>query len=366
MKILYVTTIAGTMGFFRKFIESLIKDGHVVDIATSETNVSKVPQCYLDWGCSVHHISTSRSPFKKGNFAAIKQLRKIVEENGYDIVHCHTPIAAAVTRLACRKLRKKGLKVIYTAHGFHFYKGAPLKNWLLYYPVEKLCARYTDVLININTEDYELAKKKLKAKKVIYVPGVGIDLDKFDGEKSDRGDKREELGIPETAKLIISVGELNQNKNHETVIRAIADMKDVHYVIAGKGGLEDYLKKLIRELDMTDRVKLLGFRNDVRELCAAVDAFVFPSFREGLSVALMEAMAMGLPVACSRIRGNVDLIDENGGTLFDPHSVEDCRKAVEKLLNSSAEQMGLYNTEKIKKYEISAVNKKMKEIYSAL
>lgn len=159
------------MGFFKNFIKELLEDGHTVDIATNETT-SKVPDCYREWGCQIYQISCTRSPFNKGNIDAIRQIRKIAADGSYGIVHCHTPIAAMCTRLACRKLRKSGLKVFYTAHGFHFYKGAPLKNWLVYYPIEWLCAHWTDVLITINKEDFELAKKKMKAKRVEYVPGV--------------------------------------------------------------------------------------------------------------------------------------------------------------------------------------------------
>ena len=275
MKILYVTTIGGTMNFFNSFIKQLINEGHTIDIATNERN-SKVPACYHEWGCKVHQIDTSRSPLNKGNVKAIRQLNFLVEQEKYDIVHCHTPVAAMCTRLACRKARKEGTMVFYTAHGFHFYKGAPLKNWMLYYPVEKICAHFTDVLITINQEDYALAQKKMKAKRVEYVPGVGIDLTKFGQAAVDKSAKRKELGIPEDATLLLSVGELNENKNHETVIRAIKDV-EVYYVIAGRGGLQEHLQRVINELGMTEKVKLLGFRADVAELYQAADIYILPS-----------------------------------------------------------------------------------------
>ena len=163
MKILYVTTIGSTMNFFKSFIGELISEGHTVDIACNNSK-SPVPEIYSDWGCNIYPISCTRSPMNKGTVKAISELKKIVAENKYDIVHCHTPIAAMCTRLACKDLRKNGVRVIYTAHGFHFYNGAPKKNWLMYYPVEKICAKYTDTLITINKEDYEFAKKKMKAK----------------------------------------------------------------------------------------------------------------------------------------------------------------------------------------------------------
>ncbi len=361
MKILYVTTISITMGFFESLIRSLLNDDHTVDIATNESE-GKVSACYREWGCSVYQIDTSRSPLSKGNLTAIRQIKDLVNTNQYDIVHCHTPVAAMCTRLACRKARKNGTKVFYTAHGFHFFKGAPKKNWLLYYPVEKYCARFTDVLITINQEDYEFAKKKLKAKKIEYVPGVGIDLNKFSSVKTDKVAKRVELGIPSDAKLLLSVGELNQNKNHETVIRAIADT-DAYYIIAGEGRLNHHLQSVIAELNLQERVRLLGYRRDVSELCSAADVYVFPSFREGLSVSLMEAMASGLPIVCSKIRGNVDLVDTNGGALFDPHSIVECKAAIENVKSQKDNTMGLYNVEKIKKFGLDNVLRIMNKLY---
>ena len=350
------------MSFFNQFIKMLIDEGNIVDIATNESD-GKVSDCYREWGCKVYNIDTSRSPLDMGNIKAIRQIKQIANKNYYDIVHCHTPLAAMCTRLACRKLRKKGTKVYYTAHGFHFYKGASKKNWLIFYPIEKICSFFTDVLITINREDYELALKKMKAKKIVYVPGVGIDLQRYSKNRIDKIINRHKLGIPENAILLISVGELNENKNHETVIRAIEGMENVYYIIAGKGKLKEYLQKIIDDLRMCDRVKLLGYRDDVSDLYTISDVFVFPSFREGLSVSVMEAMASGLPVVCSRIRGNVDLIDENGGELFNPFKTEDCKAAISNLVNRDFEKLGKYNLKKIEKFDIHNVIKKMKVLY---
>lgn len=367
MKILYVTTIGSTMSFFKTLIRELLDEGHTVDIATSET-VKPVPACYREWGCRVFHLPCSRSPLSKGNLTAIKAIRRIVTENGYDLVHCHTPIAAACTRLACRKLRKKkGLKVFYTAHGFHFYKGAPLKNWLIYYPVEKFCARFTDKLITINHEDFALAQKKMKAGEVLYVPGVGINIDRFRDVSVDRSAKRRELGIPEDAVMLLSVGELNENKNHKTVIHAMAcmDRKDIHYVIAGIGPKEEALRQQAESLGLGERFHLLGYRSDIAELLTVADAFVFPSYREGLSVSLMEAMANGLPCAVSRIRGNTDLIDSEGGAHFDPHKVETCVEALETVLSKDHAAMSAHNQQKIRYFSLPSVMEMMKSIYGA-
>ena len=367
MKILYVTTIGSTMSFFRTFIKKLLDDGITVDIATNEL-IKDVPECYKDWNCKVYHIDTSRSPLNKGNILAIKQIKELVEQEQYDIVHCHTPIAAMCTRFACRKARKNGTKVIYTAHGFHFYKGAPLKNWLIFYPIEKLCACFTDVLITINQEDYALAQKKLKAKRIEYVPGVGIDTSKYFDVVVDKTSKREELAIPQNATLLISVGELNDNKNHETVIRALSQISDknLYYIIAGIGNKKEDLERIAKECDVSDRVKLLGYRTDVIELYKCADVCVFPSFREGLSVALMEAMSCGLPCAVSKIRGNTDLIDENGGALFDPFSVEDCARAISDLLDDNISEKSEYNVNKVQQFSLGTVMAKMDEIYQSV
>lgn len=361
MKILYITTIGGTMGFFESFIRRLLDEGHKVDIATNESD-SQVPSCYREWGCTVYSLDTSRSPLDRGNLRAIRQIRSLVAKEKYDIVHCHTPVAAVCTRLACRKARRHGTRVFYTAHGFHFYTGAPLKNWLIYYPVEWLCAHFTDVLITINKEDYERAKKKMKAKRVEYVPGVGVDLTKFGQTVTDKAAKRRELGVPEEAVWLLNVGELSRRKNQELIIHAIAEFENAFLTIVGKGDLLRHLEEVANEVGVSARVRFLGYRTDISELCDACDVFVFPSLQEGLPVALMEAMASGLPVVCSRIRGNTDLIDENGGALFDPHDVSDCEAALGTVLHGERNRFGEYNLARIRAFSLDRINAQMEEI----
>lgn len=353
------------MGFFKSFIRELLDQGHSVDIACNYSD-GKVADCYEEWGCSIYKLSCTRSPISSGNITAINEIKKLIHKENYDIVHCHTPIAAACTRIACKSLRKSGLKVIYTAHGFHFYKGAPLKNWLMFYQIEKLCSKWTDVLITINKEDYELANKKFKAKSTEYVPGVGIDIAKFRDIEVDKVTKREELGIPCNSFLMLSVGELNENKNHESVIRALAQLNnsDIHYAIAGVGSLDKHLLELSKELGVDKQVHLLGYRTDVNEICKTSDLYVHPSYREGLPVSVMEAMASGLPILCSRVRGNVDLVNENGGFLFNPHNVDDCKHAIEELLSKELKKIGDYNAEIIKVFDSNSVNVIMRRIYN--
>ena len=365
MKILYVTTIGLTMIFFKDLARELIENGNTVDIAANEKDY-RVDPFYHELGCHMMQVDFSRSPLSKGNVRAYQQLRKIISENHYDIVHCHTPVAGAITRLACRKFRKNGLRVIYTAHGFHFYKGAPLKNWLIYYPIEKLCSYFTDVLITINHEDYELAKKKMKAKRVEYVPGVGVDVDRFANAVVDRAAKRRELGIPEDAFLLLSVGELNENKNHQIVIRALAELKDpnIHYMIAGQGPLRDYLSELAQKLGVAEQVHLLGYRKDVAELYKTADIYILPSLREGLNVSLLEAKAAGLPAICGKIRGNVDIADREHGDILIEDEVENYKNAVLTLKchENSSEQM-MCGSNLVKAFSAEKVINRMLHIY---
>ena len=366
MRILYVTTVGGMMGFFKSFIAMLIKEGHRVDIACNDTE--SVPQEYKDLNCEIYKLSCERTPFSGGTVKAVREINRIVKKNGYHIVHCHSPVASICARIACIGLRKRGVKVIYTAHGFHFYKGAPLINWALYFPIERFCSRFTDALITINHEDYSIARDKMKAKKTIYVPGVGINLNKCRLAKVDRAAKREEIGVPSDAVLLLSLGELNENKNHSTVIYAIARMenKSVHYAIAGKGELKSQLEKLARDLGIEHRVHLLGFRKDVMELCKASDIYIHPSFREGLPVSVMEAMACGLPVIASDTRGCAELADGEGGLLFSPNDIETCKNCIERLLSLDIYEMGQKNMEKAKPYSEEIINSQMIDIYKVI
>ena len=354
------------MVFHLPYLESFKKNGYEVHVCAKNDYENKedcnIPNCdkYFD-------LPFERSPYNIKNLKVYKQLKKIIKDNNYVIIHCHTPMGGVLTRLAARKERNNGTKVIYTAHGFHFYKGASLKNWLIYYSVERFLARYTDVLITINKEDFNRAKK-FNAKKVEYVPGVGLDIDKFKNIKIDKLKKRSGLGIPENAFVVLSVGELNKNKNHETVIMAIGKLNnpDIHYVICGQGPLRGYLGNLAKKLGIEKQVHLLGFREDVAEIYKISDLFVFPSFREGLPVALMEAMASGLSVVCSNIRGNADLVnDRENGYVVELNDVESFAKFIEKLYKdyNLRNKYGNKSFELVQKYSLKGVLKKMEEIY---
>ena len=330
-----------------------------------------------DLGCRVIETASLRKIFNIGELSkAYKQLKSEVESNKYEIVHTQSPIGGVICRLACRKARKLyGTKVIYAAHGFHFFKGAPLKNWLVFYNVEKWCSRFTDLLITINKEDYKRAKK-FKAKKAVYVPGAGVDTHKFVASVGGRERVRQELGISDDTTVLLSVGELIPRKNHIEVLEALQQMKQsediskIKYLIAGRGKIQAELESKIKELGLTDNVKMLGFRSDVADVFAASDIYVFPSHQEGLPVALMEAMSVGLPVVCSEIRGNTDLIEDGvGGYLFDSKDSGTLVSAINHMLCTSKEAraaMGAHNIETMKSFDKDHVNSVMKELYKEI
>jgi glycosyltransferase involved in cell wall biosynthesis len=364
MKILITTTISDTViAFLIPHIEQLVCAGYTVDVAFSIKH--KLPEKLVKLVRNVYNLPFQRNPFHYRNLIAFKAINKIISNNKYDFVHTHTPTAGVLTRLACKF---NNTKTIYTAHGFHFFKGAPLLNWLIYFPVEWLLSFFTDCLITINQEDYAFAKKYLHAKKVEYIPGVGIDLDKFKYPRRSRTVMRKELQIPEKATVLLSVGELNKNKNHETALKAFAKINDnsLFYVICGHGPLAEHLRNLVHRLKVSDRVLFLGYRSDIVDIMKASDIYIHPSFREGLPVSLMEAMACGLPCLASKIRGNTDLIKGPGKNyLFAPNDVDALSKAIKGLSEDSAEQKLLRedNLKNILEYRLINILNKTAEFY---
>lgn len=313
-----------------------------------------------------HHFDIQRSPFSFRNITAYKQLKKIMKEGNYDAVHCHSPMGGVLARLAARAV---GIKhVLYTAHGFHFYKEAPLINWLVYYTIEKFLSRFTDVLITINNEDYAVAKN-FRAKRAVYVPGVGVNTGAFARDLEVRNAYRAQLGISDNTVVLLSVGEMIKRKNHETALRAVARLNHDHiiYLIVGRGMLWPELERLAESLGIKDKVRFMGFRNDVAHICSAADIYLFPSFQEGLPVSLMEAMAAGLPCVASRIRGNIDLLEDGkGGFLCAPDDIDGMSRAINALIESDElrNSFGSYNAERIKAFDMEIVKQEMYKIYS--
>lgn len=318
-----------------------------------------------------HHINFSRNPKDiKQIIHAFRQVDSLIKYGQFQFVHCHTPIAALISRIVCHRYN---VKVIYTVHGFHFFSGAPVKNWLLFYPIEKLTSRYTDILITINKEDYRRARKAFYTKKTVYIPGVGIDTKKFVICWVDREKKRQELGVMFNDFLLLSVDELSEQKNQKVIIDALIRMKsdgiirNIVYLIVAKGDTQEELERLIKEFDIEDHVKLLGNRTDIDELCKTVDCFVYPSIYKEYSIALMEAMAAGLPLIFTNINGIKDQTKEaEFGCCIDPTSLDTVVNAIVKMQGDKEfRRKCAFNNWKIAKtFEIQNVNDIIKNIYS--
>ena len=374
--LMYASVASMIQQFNMDNIRLLQELGYEVDVAcnmkqgstNTDEKVSLMKSELETMGVHVYHIPVPRSITNiKDIWKSFWITRKLINEQEYSLIHCHSPIGGMICRLANRLSKWYGqVRMIYTAHGFHFYKGAPKINWLMFYPIERICSCYSDVLITINQEDYALAKRKMKSKLCVYVPGVGVDLQKFKKVSLTEKSKFRILGVSDKDTVLVSVGELSTRKNHEVVIRALSKLNNPNYkyFICGLGPLEHRLEKLILDLKMQSNIRLLGYRSDIAEILNMADVYVFPSLQEGLPVALMESMAAGKAVACSRIRGNTDLVDSNGGVLFDPHSVDDCTMAIDQLLHSNLAKMGEYNSNKIRGFSKETVRELMSKIYS--
>lgn len=312
-KILYVATVAEHFYYFHLPCFKMFNEkGWQVDVACHGDR--ELPYCDNKF-----EIPIRRSPADKENLKAYRELKKIIKAGGYDIIHCHTPMGGILARLAARGERKRGTKVIYTAHGFHFYKGAPILNWLIYYPIELVMSGMTDCLITINSEDFAFAKKHLKAKKIVKINGVGCNSDLFYKiSAEEKRTLRREKGFDEDETILIYVAEMNANKNQGMLVRVMQRLKQsgekMRLLIVGADNFNGEYVKLAESLGVADRIDFLGHRNDVSDLVHLSDIAVASSIREGLPVNVMEAMACGLPVVLSDNRGHRELCHngENG------------------------------------------------------
>lgn len=307
-KILFTSHTANFSKFNRPFMRWLKERDFVVHYASAgEEEV-------LD--CDKHfNIPFSRNPLKPTNLRALYQLRKIIAHEKYDIIHTHTPVGSVITRLAATTARKKGTRVVYTAHGFHFFKGAPILNWLTYYPIEKLMANYTDILVTINEEDYAIAKRKFNTD-VRYIAGVGIDQQKFNLEvtQKEKETLRASIGLKNDDFVILYLAELSKRKNQLWLIQSLSKLiknnSDIHLVLAGQDSLNGRCQRLTEKLGVDTNVHFLGYRNDTAELLSITDIVASSSLQEGLPVNIMEAMYIGIPVVAIDCRGSRDLIKD--------------------------------------------------------
>lgn len=338
------------------------------DTPREKNNTQFVAECKRD-GINIIDI-----PFRRGGFITnifqIPVLNKFLKREKFDIVHVHTETGGFMLRLSCLIQSKCNTKFVYTPHGMSFWKGSSLKSQLVYRPLERWICSAMDMNLGMNMEEVENLEQWNK-RTAHYVHGVGLDVARMQNPVRSREQMCEEFGLTESDKFIASIGELDDNKNHITVIKALATLgrKDFKYVVCGVGPNKDMLLAEAEHMGLKENVILAGYRSDIPDVLNAADIFVFPSFHEGMPVSALEAMACGLPIICSEIRGNVDIIREgDNGYLFQPSDVETLARKLEYLLDDAEKRkvMGLKNKENVKDFSLESVTEELKRIYKSV
>lgn len=374
--LMYASVASMIQQFNIENIKLLQELGYEVDVACnfkfgstiSQEKIEALKMKLKDLNVDFSHIPVPRKITDIKNLKlSYKQTKELLNKNQYQLIHCQSPIGGIICRLANKNSNNYlNTRMIYTAHGFHFFKGNNLLKNFLFKTIEKYGAKYTDILITINKEDFEAAKKfKLKKRGTVkYVPGVGIDIDKINSIQGDKEELCKELNITSDSILLLSVGELNDNKNHRVVIQALPELpNNIHYVICGTGPLKEQYEQLANELKVSERLHLLGYRSDVIKIMKSCNVFVFPSKREGLPVALMEAIACQLPCIASNIRGNCDLLSGNyNSRLFDLKK-EDLAGIILNLVNHLNQDQHEKNETILKLISKNNIKKIMTDIY---
>lgn len=365
--ILFIATIENfILAFQMPFIKYLQEKGFTVHVAT---NLGDRRREFLNENITCHDVNFSRSAFSFKNILALFQLIKLIKGNNFKLIHVHTPMGAFLGRLA--NMLTKRRPIIYTVHGLHFYKGAPLLNWLIYYPIEKISSFWTDEIITINKEDYNFFKKSMLKKKISFVHGVGLKLDKYSYSDIEQNIiLKNEIGLKKNETVIINVAELNNNKNQIQLIKAIKLLikyeNNVKLLIVGNGAMKDKLIKLVETLELKNHVKFLGERTDIPQLLSISNIFILTSKREGLPRCIMEAMAAEKPIVATDIRGSRDLIkNEVNGLLVPVNDYTMTSEAILKLIRSKylANNYVLESKKKILNYSIDNVLNEMDKIY---
>ena len=358
-KILFTATVdSHILQFHLPYLKWFKEQGYEVHVATNGDE--EIPYCDVK-----HKITFERSPLKINNIKAIFKLKKIIEKEKFQIIHTHTPMGSVVTRLAAKNARKKyKTKVIYTAHGFHFFEGAPLINWIVFYPIEKYLSKYTDCLITINEEDYNLAKTKFNAKKVELVNGVGVDENKFDFQMSDeeKHKLRRSLGLNDDDFVIIYVAELSKRKNQGMLIKAVKELTDegkdnIKVILPGIDSRKGYYQEMTKKLEIEQNIKFLGYRKDIPKLLKISNLYVSTAKQEGLPVNLVEAMFSGLPIIATDCRGNRDVAEK----LVNIDNINELYESIKKYINDEEKYI---SSEITNKYKLKNIIKEMVKIYN--
>lgn len=364
-KVLFVATVVKTHinVFHIPYLKMLKEMGYETHVA-ARNDFEDPKECIIPYCDYYHDIPFERSPIRKNNITSYKKLKQLMLKENFDIVHCHTPVGGAITRLVYKNIKSKvKTKCIYTAHGFHFFKGAPLKNWILFYPIEKYLSKYTDVLITINKEDYQRAKEKFKMKQLEFIHGVGVDENKYIAKIDEEKKKimRQQLGLSINDFIIIYVAELSKRKNQGMLINAVNKLvltnKNVRLLLVGKDSMNGYYQNMVKELGIEENVNFLGFREDIPNLLRISNLYVSTSKQEGLPINLLEAMCINLPIIATNCRGNNELADNGNASLVDINNEDELIEKI-KCMN--------YKKSKLPhEYSLDYVKNEMRNIYNS-
>ena len=369
-KVLLVATVQSHICQFHKALVEVLHEQNIEVHVAARDNLAEKNGMKLDFVERVFNVSFSRSPKSLDNLKAYKQLKQIIDTNDYDVIHCNTPMGGIVTRLAAQKARKKGTTLIYTAHGFHFYEGAPKKNWLVFYPIEKFFSRLTDKLVTITQEDYNLASKKFNCE-VYRIHGVGVDEKRyFPADAQMKSEIRKELGYTDDEKLILCIGELLPNKNQGMAIRMmeklVNDISEAKLLIAGNGPERENLENLVKELQLENQVEFLDYCTYLEKYQRAVEVGVSCSKREGLPLNVVESMLTKNPVVVSKNRGHRELVrHEETGYLVNVNDVQAMYEYVKKLLLDEEHRalMGEQAAVFAQEFNFTYVREELKKVY---
>ncbi|MCI8299184.1 MAG: glycosyltransferase family 4 protein [Lachnospiraceae bacterium] len=373
-KVLFVATVFKFLNFEESDMNILKNMGYEIHTATnmqeSEWLRDDGKLDYLQ--LQKHQINFGRNPFSRRNIMAYKQLKKLINHEKFELIHCHTPVAGTITRLAARKARKRGTKIVYTSHGFHFHKTSSKKNWILFYPIEFIMSYFTDMIITINKEDYHVIQK-FKAKEKRYIPGVGVDVEHIANLKVNKNELRKEFNLPQDAFVVMSVGELSVRKNHEMIINAISksNKKNIYYLICGTGDRRDYLERLAKEKNVSEKIIFAGQQphEQILRLEHAIDLGALPSLIEGLGLAGIETLAAGKPMVASGIHGINDyVIDGQTGICCNPKNENEFCDAIEQMVDDRKYYMKCCKEAQKKAYEfdITKTRELMRANYKCL
>lgn len=369
-KVLLTATVQSHIAQFHKPLVKMLHDhGYEVHVA-AKNNLAEKNGLSIDFVDKVFDVPFSRSPKSIDNVKAYFKLKEIIDNDNYEVVHCNTPMGGIVTRFAANRARKNGTKVFYTAHGFHFFKGSAKKNWIVFYPIERIMAHFCDTILTITKEDYRLAKKKFSCN-VEHIHGVGVYTDRYHTVSEEEAlSMRCAEGLTEEDFVILCVGELNANKNQKALIKAASVLKDeipfLKILLAGNGPKEEELRTLIEGLRLETTIKMLGYRTDLETITPAVNLVVSCSYREGLPLNILEAELCKKPVIASINRGHKELIAEGkSGFLINADDSNALADRIRTIYSKDklSSIMGKNGYSIAQKYTASAVAKELQSIY---